>query len=95
MKNIAKYLFAISAAAFTFAACEKETEVKPGEPELDGCYGVYFPVQDASGDHVFNPTQDPKIEITVARTNTEGAITVPVTASYSEPRLSGLCRRLW
>ena len=84
MKNIAKYLFAISAAAFTFAACEKETEVKPGEPELDGCYGVYFPVQDASGDHVFNPTQDPKIEITVARTNTEGAITVPVTASYSE-----------
>ncbi len=84
MKNIAKYLFAISAAAFTFAACEKETEVKPGEPELDGCYGVYFPVQDASGDHVFNPTQDPKIEITVARTNTEGAITVPVTATYSE-----------
>ena len=84
MKNIAKYLFAISAAAFTFAACEKETEVKPGEPELDGCYGVYFPVQDASGDHVFNPTQDPKIDITVARTNTEGAITVPVTATYSE-----------
>ena len=84
MKNIAKYLFAIAAAAFTITACEKETEVKPGEPELDGCYGVYFPVQDASGDHVFNPTQDPKIEITVARTNTEGAITVPVTATYSE-----------
>ena len=74
MKNIAKYLFAISAAAFTFAACEKEAEIKPGEPELDNCYGVYFPVQEASGDHIYNPTQDKVLEITVARTTTEGAI---------------------
>lgn len=85
MKNIAKYLFAISAAAFTFAACEKEAEIKPGEPELDNCYGVYFPVQEASGDHIYNPTQDKVLEITVARTNTEGAITVPVTASFTDP----------
>lgn len=86
MKNIAKYLFAISAAAFTFAACEKEAEIKPGEPELDNCYGVYFPVQEASGDHIYNPTQDKVLEITVARTNTEGAITVPVTASFTDPK---------
>ena len=85
MKNIAKYLFALSAAAFTFAACEKETEVKPGDPEVDGCYGVYFPVQEASGDHIYNPIQDKVLEITVARTNTEGAITVPVTASFTDP----------
>lgn len=83
MKSIFKYLFAISAAAFTFAACEKEAEIKPGEPELDNCYGVYFPAQEASGDHIYNPTQDKVLEITVARTKTEGAITVPVTASFT------------
>ena len=84
MKNIAKYLFAISAAALTFAACEKEAEVKPGEPEVEGCYGVYFPVQDAAGSHVYNPTQEKTIDFLVSRTNTKGDIEVPVKAEFSE-----------
>jgi len=84
MKNIAKYLFAISAAALAFAACEKETEVKPGEPDVEGCYGVFFPSQDAIGDHVLSPVDEPKLEFTVSRTNTSGEIIVPVTAEFSE-----------
>lgn len=84
MKNIAKYLFAISVAALTFAACEKEAEVKPGEPEVEGCYGVYFPVQDAAGSHVYNPTQEKTIDFLVSRTNTKGDIEVPVKAEFSE-----------
>lgn len=87
MKNIAKYFLILSAVAVSFA-CQKEVETfQPGGPEVEGCYGVYFPSQEASGDHIFNPTQEPKIEITVARTKTDGAITVPVKATFSEDNI--------
>ena len=84
MKNIAKYLFAIAAAAFTITACEKETEVKPGEPEVDGCYGVFFPKQDALGDHTYDPEMAPEVDITVSRLVSEGDITVPFKVTASE-----------
>jgi hypothetical protein len=76
-------------AVFSLLAvsCFPETEQDnwtPGEAEDAFCYGVYFPVQDASGYHIYNPTQEPKVVITVGRTNTSGAITVPVEATFSE-----------
>jgi len=85
MKKIAKYLLILSAVAVSFSACKKEVEpFLPGEAEVENCYGVYFPSQEASGSHIYNPTQDKVMEITVARTNTKGAIEVPVVASFSE-----------
>ena len=85
MKKIAKYLLILSAVAVSFSACKKEVEpFLPGEAEVENCYGVYFPSQEASGSHIYNPTQDKVMEITVARTNTKGAIEVPVIASFSE-----------
>lgn len=67
------------------ASCEKEVAPhEPGAPDADGCYGVYFPSQEATGSHIYNPTQDPSIDITVARTKSEGAITVPVKYTFSE-----------
>jgi hypothetical protein len=87
MKKLIYILSLAAVASLTVLSCQKEQEVNPRTPspaEVAGCYGVYFPVQEASGDHVFNPTQDPELEITVARTNDSGAITVPVKASYSE-----------
>ena len=45
---------------------------------------MYFPSQDASGSHIYNPTQDKSVEILVGRTNTKGAITVPVKTTFSE-----------
>lgn len=75
----------VAAASIALVSCQPEVQPhEPGEPEVNGCYGVYFPTQDASGDHVYNPTQDKVIDITVARTNTNGAITVPVKMSFSE-----------
>ena len=72
-------------ASLALTSCvEKVQPHEPGEPEASGCYGVYFPTQDASGSHVYNPTQEKVIDITVARTNTSGAITVPVKMSFSE-----------
>lgn len=56
---------------------------EPGTPDVDGCYGVYFPVQEAIGAHTYDPSQTPEIVFTVARTNTVGDITVPVTYKES------------
>lgn len=87
MKKLINILSIAAVASLTVLSCQKEQEVNPRTPspaEVAGCYGVYFPVQEASGDHVFNPTQDPELEITVARTNDSGAITVPIKATYSE-----------
>ena len=87
MKKLINILSIAAVASLTVLSCQKEQEVNPRTPspaEVAGCYGVYFPTQEASGDHVYNPTQDPEIEITVARTNDSGAITVPIKATYSE-----------
>ena len=84
------YIFSlISAAALVTVSCQKEEDkINPADNPADAadCYGVYFPVQDASGDHIFSPVDDPVIEITVARDadHTNGAITVPVKATFSE-----------
>ena len=85
MKKLAYILSLVAAAAFTVVSCEKEPEAHPfGPAETAGCYGVFFPSQEASGSHVYSPVQDPSIDIIVKRTNTNGAITVPVTATFSE-----------
>ena len=80
MKNIFKAFYVLAAASFVLASCAKEQYPEPtvGEPEVDGCYGVYFPTQEASGDHTYDPTQDKVISITAKRMVSEGEITVPV-----------------
>jgi len=85
MKNLYRILIALLAFFFIAVSCkDKEYEYIPGEPEASGCYGVYFPTQDASGSHVYDPTMDRSVKITVSRTNSTGAITVPYTVSTSE-----------
>lgn len=78
MKTIYKIFAASAITLLSLAACSKEDSYEPGEPEVDGCYGVYFPSQEASGSHTYNPTADKSITVTVARSNSNGAITVPV-----------------
>lgn len=82
-----KFYTIILGAVFSLAAVsclpEAQDNWTPGEAEDAFCYGVYFPVQEAAGYHIYSPTDAPKVVITVSRTNTSGAITVPVEASYS------------
>ena len=85
MKNITKFFLTIAAFGFLAVACQPEPEVhEPGEPDLEGCYGVYFPTQEATGSHTLDPTQPTFTDIEVKRTNSKGAITVPYTVSVSE-----------
>ena len=84
MKKFRYFFLALAALAFAASCTQKEEPFQPGDPDVSGCYGVYFPVQEASGSHIFSPVQDPKIEVTVARTNSSGSITVPIKSTFSE-----------
>ena len=69
----------------TVVSCEKEKEAphQPGQPDVANCYGVFFPVQEATGYHIYDPTQDLNATFTIGRTNSQGAITVPVVVEAS------------
>ena len=74
-------------AAFSFLAvsCQVEEQVYvPGEPDLEGCYGVYFPTQEAAGSHTMDPSETPAVEFVVKRLTEDGDITVPVEVKVSE-----------
>lgn len=74
-------------AAFSLLAvsCQVEEQAYvPGEPELEGCHGVYFPTQGASGSHAFDPKETLAIDVIVNRLTEDGEITVPVEVTASE-----------
>ena len=79
MKNIFKYTLSFLAMSALMLSCAKEDEHQPGEPEVDGCYGVYFPAQET--DLILDPADPTTASIAVMRTVTNGSITVPVTVS--------------
>lgn len=76
MKNIYRYILAFGAMAAA-VSCMPETPYEPGEAEVDGCYGVYFPAQET--DLVRDPSESRTATISVMRSNSDDAITVPLT----------------
>lgn len=86
MKNIFKYTLSFLAMSALMLSCAKEEEHQPGEPEVDGCYGVYFPAQET--DLVLDPAEPTTASIAVMRTVTNGNITVPVTVSDTSGRFT-------
>lgn len=90
MKKINKYLFGAFAALLSaglFSCVEEAPEYVAGEPDQAGCYGIYFPTQEASGDHTFDPTMARVIPITLMRDSLKGTsdplpeIEVAITSS--------------
>lgn len=81
-----KILFSLFAAfSFLAVSCQVEEQVYvPGEPELEGCHGVYFPTQEAAGAHTMDPSETPAVEFVVKRLTEDGDITVPVEVTVSE-----------
>lgn len=82
MKSL-KYLLAMAAMSLVTVSCVEEYQYEKGEADVDGCYGVYFPVQEAAGDHTYDPSMPTEMTFTVARTKAEGAITVPIDFTES------------
>lgn len=82
MKKILSYIFMFGAvAALTLSSCAKKEAYQPGEPDSETCYGVYFPSQEASGSHTYDPEMERTLTVTVARNQEkpyiDNAITVP------------------
>ena len=71
-----KKLFWILLGALALSCAQKETFV-PGEPDPDGCYGVYFP-EGQGGSYLLRPSAPHEVTFQAARLRTDGAITVPV-----------------
>lgn len=92
MKKINKYLFGAFAALLTaglFSCVEEAPEYVPGAADVAGCNGIYFPTQEASGEHTYDPTMEKKITVTISRDSLKSAanplpeITVPLKATAS------------
>lgn len=81
MNKFIKSIVSFGAVVLAVAACQKPEEFKPGEPDADGCYGVYF--DETSISEVFAPEDEKIMEITLLRTQKDGAITVPLVVDAS------------
>ena len=76
MKRLSIISIITAAVAFGFASCDDNAEeFKKGAPDKTDCYGVYFPAQKTV--LTLDPSEPTIDTVFVARTNTEGAITVP------------------
>lgn len=83
-----KKLLYILSAALLFAAvsCQDQVEpYQPGEPDVEGCFNVFFPDQEAATIHYFEPAAEKKVEVTVKRKIAEGAIDVPYAVVADNP----------
>lgn len=81
MKKILNYTLVLAAALVALASCKKEVEdvYTPGAPDSSNCVGVYFPTQEASGSHTFDPSMARTITVTASRSETSGDVSVPYT----------------
>lgn len=77
MKNIFNYSLSFLALSAMMLSCAKEDEHQPGEPDLEGCYEVYFPAQESA--LILDPADPTTTTVSVMRSNANGSITVPVT----------------
>ena len=91
MKTLNKFFYALLALATVgMVACSEDTTTfEPGPQEVEGCYGVYFPDAEACetqgplGEVSVDPSEATEYVYTAYRTNTEGAITVPVNVALN------------
>lgn len=81
--NKLRYMILALTAVLSMAAisCTPEETYTPGEPDVEGCQGVYFPSQEAtSKTYAFDPNEKHRVKITIAREVSDVAddVVVPV-----------------
>ncbi|MCM1502260.1 MAG: hypothetical protein NC115_06290 [Bacteroidales bacterium] len=84
MKNIRYILSAAAMALLAACAQVNEPEYVKGQPDLEGCYGVYFPAQENTGANELAPEDATELTFTIRREKEDGEIEVPVKVSASE-----------
>lgn len=80
MKALKKMICAllVPLCAFAVSCTNDDTTDLVGAPDVQGCYGVYFPEQENVGNMEIDPADALDFTYTVSRKNADGAITVPV-----------------
>ena len=71
--------------SFLMTSCVEEMTAVLGDPDNKDCYGVYFPSQKGLGDLQVGPEDVKSLKLMVRRTNTKGAVTVPLTVESETP----------
>lgn len=71
--------------SFLMTSCVEEMTAVLGEPDNKDNFGVYFPSQKGLGDIQVAPEDSKSITLMVRRTNTKGAVTVPLTIESATP----------
>ena len=66
-------------------SCVEEMTAVVGDPDNEDAYGVYFPSQKGLGDIQVGPDDAKSLSLMVRRTNTRGAVTVPLTIESETP----------
>ena len=85
--NKLRYMILAMTAILSFAAisCTPAEEYTPGKSDVEGCFGVYFPTQEASSKIInLNPADARRVKVTVSRGTADGDITVPFDLTDEE-----------
>lgn len=88
MKTFYKIMTLVAVASLVLVSCaKKEVPYEKGTADLANCYGVFFPPQEASGNHELDPAEPTEITFDVSRSVSTGDITVPVVLISDTPEL--------
>ena len=76
------------------ASCTQE-EFKPGEPDLENCYGVYFDdVQQNAGSLMLDPSDPRTLTFSVSRLKEDGALSTSTKPRAARTILAGFHLRI-
>ena len=81
MKNLKSLLYSLAALSLVTVGCQQKEAYTPGEPDIEGCQGVYFPAQDLSSFEYLSPEAECAFEVIIARELDDEAVVVPVEIS--------------
>jgi hypothetical protein len=86
-KILNKLMWSIAGILLVFTACEDDTPARETSPvTADNCQGIYFPVSETINKAVveLEPVEPTEITLTIARTDSTGAIDVPLTVEVND-----------
>ena len=78
MKLFNKYMFVALMSIFVLASCSDDDKYVAGALDSADKVGVYFPTTNG-GDNELDPSDPTEFTVKVARLNTKGAVSVPLT----------------
>ena len=83
MKFLNKYIFVCLLSILALASCSDDDKYVAGEQDSAEKVGAYFPTTDGGNNEV-DPSDPTEFSVKVARLNTKGAVSVPLTVKEND-----------